>query len=262
VTTCNVLPICILVFAWVQLQSLFFTPKSFAFYNGWVSSCHWFEPFWIRHQIDQFNYIKFSLRILHLQHPHMQYNLLVETPSLCVQMWRNDAKTCSNLPWKSTSTTGIQNITTSLLVWFELRQADSFEHWLAYVFSQICILNNFQPPKKLRTADLTSYSMRQCRVSFKQGRMKVGGPHVLPNAAWLDVNIHVGLCGSLNVILFQKEPITTHCQHTCCVQLTCSKQHWHMLNDVYTYVYAYVECFWSCGHCEVLYMFHVSPFSA
>jgi len=38
----------------------FFTPKSFAFYSRWIC-CHWwlsFEPFWIRHQIGKFNYIK------------------------------------------------------------------------------------------------------------------------------------------------------------------------------------------------------------
>jgi len=126
--------------------SLFFsvaTPKSFAFYSGWISSCHWwlsFEPFWICHQIDKFKYIKCcenweKATNLHLQHPNMQYSWLAETLRLCVHMWHNDdAKTCSNLPQKSTSTTGIKNMITSLPLWIELRQADSFEHWLVMYF--------------------------------------------------------------------------------------------------------------------------------
>jgi len=55
------------------------------------------------------------------------------------------AKTCSNLPWKSTSTTGIKNIITSLPLWIEIRPADSFEHWLVIYFIFILIIFN---PKK------------------------------------------------------------------------------------------------------------------
>jgi len=41
----------------VSFSKLSVQTKSFAFYNGWISSCHWwlsFEPFWIRHQISKF----------------------------------------------------------------------------------------------------------------------------------------------------------------------------------------------------------------
>jgi len=42
------------------------------------------------------------------------------------------------IPRKSTSTTGIKNIITSLPFWIELRQADSFEHWLLmYLFRNL-----------------------------------------------------------------------------------------------------------------------------
>jgi len=45
---------------WVWLQSLFFWSFTFAFYNGWISSCHWWLSFesLMRHQIYTFNYIK------------------------------------------------------------------------------------------------------------------------------------------------------------------------------------------------------------
>ncbi len=62
----------------------------------------------------KFNYVKCCEKSLYIStSPHAQYSRLAETPSLCVRVWRNDTKTCSNFLRKPTSTTGIKIIITS-----------------------------------------------------------------------------------------------------------------------------------------------------
>jgi len=56
--------------------------------------------------------------------------------------WRNETKKCSR---KSTVTTEIKNSITSLPIWIELRQADSFEHWL--VMYLLIFFRSFLTPK-------------------------------------------------------------------------------------------------------------------
>jgi len=139
------------------LLSLFFcshskvrTKKSFAFYSGLICCRCWlsFEPFRIRHQVGTFNYIKCCEKRLypkrHIQHPHTRKPRLHYVYSCDVMMQRHTQISRGNPPLPQQLKTLLAYKFTSLN-----RAKASREFWSlgGYVFSQTCILDNFNPKK-------------------------------------------------------------------------------------------------------------------
>ncbi len=80
--------------------------------------------------------------IRHLQHPHTRYSQLAGTPSLCIQMRRNDPKTQTTQILK-------QYYKLTIVNWTKVRR--QFWALIGYVLAQLLILNNFNQ-KKLQKA--------------------------------------------------------------------------------------------------------------
>ncbi len=72
--------------------------------------------------------------IRHLQHPHTRYSQLAGTPSLCIQMRRNDPKTQTTQILK-------QYYKLTIVNWAKVRR--QFWTLIGYVLAQLLILNNF-----------------------------------------------------------------------------------------------------------------------